>query len=287
MSQRRPRPRPGHALKKLASPHLRPFQSVDGGSRVCGGSLRPNRRTPPRKGRAPKPSARDAPLAVCDPIDTHSSHVCAAADRRCARTPSGDMSQPTQALAAGGVSCWVGFGGGWFFVRRGWAVMGRCREEPRARVGPGSSPGHAMSFSVAPDLIRGLRASQPGFSVGDRPPTRRSCAPSTSPRGGGEEWRTAHPHTARHLPLVGRSAGPWGCRVGGKRNGRRRAGGCSTTPPRCRWFQDVTRLGGRPRGRRGSPWGRWAGDRSLSCLRAGRFQATPSRHAVRRSCAPK
>ncbi len=240
MLQGRPRPRPGHALKKLASPRPCTFQSVDGGSRVCGGSLRPSRRTPLRKGRAPKPSARDAPSAVCDPIDTHSSHVCAAADRRCARTPSGDC-------------------------------LNRRRRRPRAGFRAGRPAVSSCAFQQA--------------SAREQPPTRRSFAPPTSPQGGGRLRSNPRAHGA-HLPLVGRSAGPWGCRVGGKGNGRRRAGGCSTTPPRCRWFQAGGRLGGRPRGRRGSPWGRWAGDRSPWCLRAGRFQATPSRHAVRRNCAP-
>ena len=115
MLQRRPRPRPGHALKKLASPRPCTFQSVDGGSRVCGGSLRPSRRTPLRKGRVPKPSARDAPSAVCDPIDTHSSHVCAAADRRCARTPSGGCLNRRRRWPR------AGFRAGWAFVGDGFS----------------------------------------------------------------------------------------------------------------------------------------------------------------------
>ncbi len=249
MLQRRPRPRPGHALKKLASPRPCTFQSVDGGRRVCGGSLRPNRRTPPRKGRAPKPSARDAPSAVCDPIDTHSSQSAQ------------PQTEGAPAPLRGTVSTDAGFGRG-----RGFVLGGRrSRHVPFNRHQRGSSPPPA-----------GASLRRPPHTKEKRGEVARDGAQS------GEISRQC----LFYLPLVGRSAGPWGCRVGGRGDGGRRAGGCSTTPPRCRWFPDVTRLGGHPRGRRGWPWGRWGGGRSPWCLRAGRFQATPSRHAVRRSCAP-
>ncbi len=233
MLQRRPRPRPGHALKKLASPRPCTFQSVDGGRRVCGGSLRPNRRTPLRKGRAPKPSARDAPSAVCDPIDTHSSQSAQPQTEGAPRTPSGDCLNRRRRWPRAG-------------FRAGWAAVSSCAFQQASALETGPPPAGAS-----------LR----------RPPHE-----------GEVDYVPTRAHGA-HLPLVGRSAGRQGCRVG---EGCRRRCGRLSWRRRCLWFQ----VGGRPRGRRGSPWGRWGGGRSPWCLRAERFQATPSRHAVRRSCAP-
>ncbi len=184
MSQRRPRPRPGHALKKLASPRPCTFQSVDGGRRVCGGLLRPNRRTPLRKGRAPKPSARDAPSAVCAPIDTHSSHVCAAADRRCARTPSGDC-------------------------------LNRRRRRPRAGFCAGwALVGDGFSCGVGGPSWAGAHSSLNGQSALETGPPPAGAALRRPPHEGEVDYVPTRAHGV-HLPLVGRSAGPWGCRVGG------------------------------------------------------------------------
>ncbi len=197
MLQRRPRPRPGHALKKLASPRPCTFQSVDGGRRVCGGLLRPSRRTPPRKGRVPKPSARDAPSAVCDPIDTHSSHVCAAADRRCARTPSGDCLNRRRRWPR------AGFCAGRAAVSSCAFQQASAREQPPTRrsFAPPTSPQGGGRLRSNP---RAWRAPPPCGEVG---------RPLRLPGGGkgqrkAKGWRVLYDAAA--LPVVSGCDPPWG-----------------------------------------------------------------------------